>query len=109
MLRCTKIREPATEGIPSIVGSENTNLLIGIGGHLAMPPLPHHRTYGSVYGGSADYATGTAATEGRPSNLRTALERAMFSAGLLLSRQGPCGAPAVCAAKSPQAAQTSGA
>src|SRR3954464_6799528 len=73
---------------------------IGIGGSLAAPPLPHHRTYGPVYGGSADYATGAAATEGRPSALRTALERAMFSAGLLLSRQGPCGAPAVCAAKS---------
>ena len=26
----------------SIAGS------IGIGGHLAMPPLPHHRAYGSV-------------------------------------------------------------
>jgi SAM-dependent methyltransferase len=24
------------------------NRLIGIGGHLAMPPLPHHRAYGSV-------------------------------------------------------------
>src|SRR5882762_3015060 len=24
---------------------------IGIGGSLAAPPLPHHRTYGSVYGG----------------------------------------------------------
>ena len=23
-------------------------LAIGIGGHLAMPPLPHHRAYGSV-------------------------------------------------------------
>src|SRR5207237_7068811 len=22
--------------------------MIGIGGHLAMPPLPHHRAYGSV-------------------------------------------------------------
>ena len=22
-------------------------ILIGIGGHLAMPPLPHHRAYGS--------------------------------------------------------------
>src|SRR4051794_3050025 len=73
---------------------------IGIGVSLAAPPLPHHRTYGPVYGGSADYATGAAATEGRPSDLRTALERAMFSAGLWLSRQGPCGAPAVCAAKS---------
>jgi cytosine deaminase len=25
---------------------------IGIGGSLTTPPLPHHRTYGSVYGGS---------------------------------------------------------
>jgi hypothetical protein len=25
---------------------------IGIGGDFAVPPLPHHRTYGSVYGGS---------------------------------------------------------
>src|SRR5258708_24638391 len=27
---------------------------IGIGGSLTTPPLPHHRTYGSVYGGSTD-------------------------------------------------------
>src|SRR5215212_9418796 len=37
---------------------------IGIGGSLAAPPLPHHRTYGSVYGGSVDYARGWALTEG---------------------------------------------
>src|SRR6267142_5792401 len=30
---------------------------IGIGGSLAAPPLPHHRTYGSVYGGSRSYVT----------------------------------------------------
>src|SRR5216684_7471090 len=29
---------------------------IGIGGSLAAPPLPHHRTYGFVYGGSRSYA-----------------------------------------------------
>jgi hypothetical protein len=29
---------------------------IGIGGSLVAPPLPHHRTYGSVYGGSRSYA-----------------------------------------------------
>src|SRR5467141_2928605 len=29
---------------------------IGIGGSLTTPPLPHHRTYGSVYGGSIDQA-----------------------------------------------------
>src|SRR5215210_1201869 len=37
---------------------------IGIGGSLAAPPLPHHRTYGSVYGGSVYYARGWALTEG---------------------------------------------
>ena len=26
--------------------------LIGIGGRLATPPLPHHRAYGAVHGGS---------------------------------------------------------
>jgi hypothetical protein len=35
-----------------------SELEIGIGGNLAVPPLPHHRTYGSVYGGSSDYSTG---------------------------------------------------
>jgi addiction module HigA family antidote len=30
--------------------------IIGIGGSLAAPPLPHHRTYGSVYGGSRSHA-----------------------------------------------------
>ena len=34
--------------------SEAERRSIGIGGSLAAPPLPHHRTYGSVYGGSAD-------------------------------------------------------
>src|SRR5439155_25003853 len=29
-------------------GSTVLALSIGIGGHLAMPPLPHHRAYGSV-------------------------------------------------------------
>src|SRR6266699_4298939 len=29
-------------------------IAIGIGGSLTTPPLPHHRTYGSVYGGSTD-------------------------------------------------------
>ena len=29
---------------------------IGIGGSLAAPPLPHHRAYGSVHGGSRSYA-----------------------------------------------------
>src|ERR1700682_4236869 len=31
--------------------------LIGIGGSLAAPALPHHRAYGSVHGGSRSCAT----------------------------------------------------
>ena len=30
---------------------------IGIGGSLAAPPLPHHRAYGSVHGGSSGWAS----------------------------------------------------
>jgi len=41
-------------GLPSAVRSQQ--LYIGIGGGLAAPPLPHHRAYGSVHGGSVDYA-----------------------------------------------------
>jgi arsenical pump membrane protein len=40
-----------------IVGTVVTVLLsIGIGGSLAAPPLPHHRAYGSVRGGSRSCA-----------------------------------------------------
>jgi hypothetical protein len=72
---------------------------IGIGGSLAAPPLPHHRTYGPVSGGSADYADCFAATEAKPSETKKPFGRAMVSAGLFASRQGPCGFPAVCAAR----------
>src|SRR5260370_137667 len=74
--------------------------LIGIGGSLAAPPLPHHRTYGSVYGGSVEYAAFGTATEGKPRERKKPIGIAMVSAGLLLSRQGPCGLPAVCAVRS---------
>ena len=37
-------------------GDEQNVPRIGIGGSLAAPPLPHHRTYGSVYGGSRSWA-----------------------------------------------------
>ncbi len=73
---------------------------IGIGGRLATPPLPHHRTYGSVSGGSVDYANCGVATEAKPSERKKRVGRAMASAGLLLSRHGPCGLPAVWAARS---------
>src|SRR5208337_3270990 len=65
-------------------------IAIGIGGSLAAPPLPHHRAYGSVHGGSVDYAAGAPAREARRRVLRkSSFESAMASAGLLLIRQGP--------------------
>src|SRR5690242_4016487 len=87
--------------IPAKAGIQRPRMRpIGIGGRLATPPLPHHRTYGSVSGGSVDYAGCGVATEAKPSELRKTVGRAMVSAGLLLSRQGPCGLPAVLAARS---------
>src|SRR5690242_1439930 len=41
--RCAVPPEP-----PPVQPSTVLALAIGIGGHLAMPPLPHHRAYGSV-------------------------------------------------------------
>jgi hypothetical protein len=55
-------RAPITSGLPrqaDIFGVRrhvSKVPWIGIGGSLAAPPLPHHRTYGSVYGGSRGYA-----------------------------------------------------
>src|SRR5437879_7617257 len=69
-------------------------------GSLATPPLPHHRTYGSVYGGSVDYVVLSTATEVRPSGPKNAIGMAILRAGLFAGRQGPCGLPAVCAARS---------
>ena len=46
------VRQPFAAG--NIFGETTRRASIGIGGSLAAPPLPHHRTYGSVYGGSAD-------------------------------------------------------
>ncbi len=46
-------RRPIIDCLEAILRERNLNS-IGIGGSLAAPPLPHHRTYGSVYGGSAD-------------------------------------------------------
>ena len=72
-------------------------LRIGIGGSLAAPPLPHHRAYGSVHGGSPDQAA-VGAKEGRPSAVNVALDRAMLRPGLAAIRQGPWALAAVCAA-----------
>ena len=82
-------------------GNRPQYVRIGIGGSLAAPPLPHHRAYGSVHGGSADYAVWAWAREARRRVLRkSSLGSAMASAGLLLIRQGPWALPAVCAARS---------
>ncbi len=43
---------------------------IGIGGSLAAPPLPHHRAYGSVHGGSVGYAVTEGFKDGRPNEAR---------------------------------------
>jgi hypothetical protein len=51
--RSARSPAPAPESEPRNVSSWPK---IGIGGSLAAPPLPHHRTYGSVYGGSRSYA-----------------------------------------------------
>ena len=63
------------------------------------PPTPPYirvriRRFGGLSG-----LVGPRGKLGRAS-ARKAFGRAMVSAGLLLSRQGPCGLPAVCAAKS---------
>src|SRR5258708_39700946 len=60
-------RRPMTSGLPSKTDlgemRERVRLVpmhevaaIGIGGSLAAPPLPHHRAYGSVHGGSRSCA-----------------------------------------------------
>ena len=90
-----------TAWIESWDSTNTVEAYIGIGGSLAAPPLPHHRAYGSVHGGSADYAVWAWAREARRRVLRkSSLGSAMASAGLLLIRQGPWALPAVCAARS---------
>jgi hypothetical protein len=41
--------------VPAIHAFECVCASIGIGESLAALPLPHHRTYGSVYGGSVEF------------------------------------------------------
>ncbi len=61
-----------TEGVPSpsppagVFAAPDAALCreIGIGGSLTAPPLPHHRAYGSVHGGSTDLSCGTASQGG---------------------------------------------
>jgi hypothetical protein len=67
---------------------------IGIGGRVAHPPLPHHRTCGSAYGGSEGYVRPSYSC-GRPRESKYAVGSARCRAGLLATRQGPHTLPAV--------------
>ena len=67
--------------------------------HGSAPPTPPYvRVRTRRFGGLSGPLGAT--REARPSEAKKALGSAMVSAGLLLSRQGPCGLPAVCAARS---------
>src|SRR5216684_2502058 len=73
--------------------------LIGIGGHLAVPPLPHHRAYGSVPRRfdrvklRQEHRVG-----GGPRASKEGLRRACWTAGCPDMRQNPVGEPAATAA-----------
>src|SRR2546425_3901214 len=44
-----RVQHPLDLGLDHVSATAKTPVeMIGIGGHLAMPPLPHHRAYGSV-------------------------------------------------------------
>ena len=47
---------PRQNGAPFSFRLKHEVAAIGIGGSLAAPPLPHHRAYGSVHGGSRSCA-----------------------------------------------------
>ena len=54
--RCRRIRHESHRRARHHSGRQpqERQRTIGIGGSLAAPPLPHHRAYGSVHGGSTD-------------------------------------------------------
>jgi hypothetical protein len=62
---------------------------IGIGGSLATPPLPHHRAYGSVHGGSTELSGMACGNGCEAVRAKKALGSAILSAGLRLIRHGP--------------------
>src|SRR5215831_1290995 len=66
--------------------------------HGCTPPTPPDiRVRIRRFGGLSELGS---ATETRPSEAKKRFGIAMVSAGLFASRQGPCGLPAVCAARS---------
>jgi hypothetical protein len=53
-----RVGRPSVDPETSVRSPPECPSQIGIGGSLAAPPLPHHRAYGSVHGGSTAYAPG---------------------------------------------------
>src|SRR5206468_665768 len=64
---------------------------IGIGGHLTMPPLPHHRAYGSVPRRFGGLSTGQLFHGKQSQTTEAALVKARCRASEKLSRHGPLG------------------
>jgi hypothetical protein len=54
--KTARVRMSTASGLPHLLTTGLEVPKIGIGGSLSAPPLPHHRTYGSVYGGSRSCA-----------------------------------------------------
>ena len=52
-------------------------------------PLPHHRAYGTVHGGSMDTSCHPT-RDGKPKLLKTLAGKASDSAGVFDRRHGPC-------------------
>ncbi len=83
-----EIDEGYVGGAESGEGRQGRRPAIGIGGSLAAPPLPHHRTCGSASGGSVRLSY-FAHSLGSPSKSKWAFGNAYFIAGLLAIRHGP--------------------
>ena len=63
--------------------------MIGIGGHLTMPPLPHHRAYGSVPRRFGQLSGHGVSRYGRPSESKNCPGSAQQSALVRVTRHGP--------------------
>src|SRR6516162_1088753 len=81
------------EGLATL---DHSLALIGIGGHLAAPPLPHHRAYGFVPRWFDRVERGQEHRGGGPS--KYGLRRACWTAGCPDLREKPVGEPAATAA-----------
>src|SRR5437763_487959 len=63
--------------------------LIGIGAAVTRRPLPHHRAYGSVHGGSSQLREPVPASEGNPRTRKYSLESPACNAVERDRRHGP--------------------